>query len=286
MGIVAGLITMLCWGIAIFIAATISRKIGNTLTLFWMQLFGWLMGLAYFVFNFPSLNIAQLPQSLPVLLAIAALQIIAYLSFYKGMEKGQVSLVSPLGATWGLITAILGVAFYHETLGLNQLVAILLIVTGIVLLSIDIQAISKSKQVELLSGVKEGIISMLGWGIAWFLMVIPTNNLDWFMPAFVFRLFLLIMLSIYIATTGKSFLPPKKKFPLWPLLAVGALDMGAFFSLSLGMTATNSSIIAPIASSNTVVTILLARIFLREKLKPAQIGGIVGIITGIVLMSL
>lgn len=42
MGIVAGLFAMTFWGTAIFLAAIASRKLGNVITLFWMQAFGFL----------------------------------------------------------------------------------------------------------------------------------------------------------------------------------------------------------------------------------------------------
>ena len=62
--------------------------------------------------------------------------------------------------------------------------------------------------------------------------------------------------------------------------------MLAFMSLSIGISQTNSSIIAPIASANTIVVIGLAVIFLKEKLKLNQIIGTIGILIGIILISL
>ena len=71
MGIIAGLITMFFWGIAIFFAAIASRKIGNILTLFWMQVFGILVGVIYFLLNIRSLSLNHAVQFIPILLIIA-----------------------------------------------------------------------------------------------------------------------------------------------------------------------------------------------------------------------
>src|SRR3989344_6906350 len=156
MGILAGLLSMVCWGTAIFLAALASRKFGNFLTLFWMQLFGFHVGAVFFIFNFKSFAYFSIPQNIPLLLIVAMLQVIAYLAFYKGLEKAQVSLVSPIGAAWGLVTAVLGVIFLKEKLSGTQILSIGFIVVGILLLSININDFIKLKKINLLAGVKEG----------------------------------------------------------------------------------------------------------------------------------
>lgn len=286
MTILPGILSMIFWGIAIYLAATVSRKIGNVLTLFWMQLFGLIIGIIYFLWNITVFHFSQIPSFLPILFLIALLQIIAYLSFYRGMEKGQVSMVSPLGSTWSLVTAILGVVIYHEVLRPQQILAIISIIVGIFIISVDLTSIIQTKKLELLNGVREGLLSMLGWGVAWFLTVIPTRNLDWFLPAFIFRIILIAMLAIYIRFQKNTFISQKGHFPLLQLLIIGFFDMLAFMSLSIGISQTNSSIIAPIASANTIVVIGLALVFLKEKLKLNQLIGTVGILFGIILISL
>ena len=214
MGIVAGLLAMSFWGTAIFLAAIASRKLGNVLTLFWMQLFGFLVGVVYFLLNFNSFVSTSISQNIPLLIVVAILQVIAYLAFYKGLEKAQVSLVGPIGAAWGLVVALLGVILFKESLNTFQILAIGLIIVGIVLLSVNIKDLIKSKKVGLLVGVKEGIIAMLGWGVSLFLLVVATKDLGWFLPAFVFRFFVLLLLVGYIVSSKKLFIPKSTRFPL------------------------------------------------------------------------
>ncbi|OGD54088.1 hypothetical protein A3J78_01980, partial [Candidatus Beckwithbacteria bacterium RBG_13_35_6] len=147
---------MLFWGMAIFLAALVSRKIGNILTLFWMQLFGFLVGVIYSLLNFNLLSSTLTSSLIITLFFIASFQVIAYLAFYKGLEKGQVSLVSPLGASWGLITAILSIIFFKEVLKTSQLFAILLIITGIIVISVNLNDLIRHKTLKLLIGIKEG----------------------------------------------------------------------------------------------------------------------------------
>ena len=285
MGIIAGLLSMTFWGTAIFLAALASRRLGNVLTLFWMQLFGFLVGSFFFLINFGSFTFTAVTRNIPLLIVVAILQAIAYLAFYKGLEKAQVSLVSPIGATWGLITAVLGVIFFKELLSITQLLAIGLIVTGIVLLSINIQELVSLKKVNLLVGVKEGVIAMLGWGISLFLLVSATKDLGWFLPAFIFRFFVLLLMTGFIVFSKKTFVPISTKLPTLLLLLIGVFDIGGFFSYSIGVAGSNSSIVAPISSAFALVTVLLARIFLKEKLEVNKIVGISAIVVGLILIS-
>src|SRR3989338_4242812 len=232
MGIVAGLLSMVCWGTAIFLAALASRKIGNVLTLFWMQLFGFLFGIIYFILNFKSFFFTLVPQNIILLITVSLLQATAYLAFYKGLERAPVSLVSPIGAAWGLVTAVLGVIFFKEILTGTQIMALILIVSGIILLSVNFKDFYKLKKINLFIGVNEGLIAMLGWGISLFLLVIAAKDLGWFLPAFIFRFFMLLFLSAFILYSQKKFIAKSKKFPFGLLLLIGLFDIGGFFSYS------------------------------------------------------
>jgi len=286
MGILMGLATMALWGVEIFLAAIANRKLENVIVLFWMQLFGFLLGIGYFLFKFTSFDLNSIYHYLPQLLAVAVLQIGAYLSFYRGLAKGQVSMVSSIGASWGLLTAILGVVFLKEALKANQLIAIIFIAIGIVLVSINLKELINNKKLKLLVGVKEGLIAMACWGVALFLLASLTKSIGWFLPAFLFRLFLLILLAALILFSKKRFVPGKIKFPWGLLLLIGVFDMGAFFTFSLGTSGSFASIVATIGSAYALVTIILAKIFLKEKTEINQYLGITSIVLGLILISL
>ncbi len=284
--IIPGVVSMFSWGVAIFLAAIVSRKIGNILTLLWMQVFGLLVGFLYYLPNVHAISSPNLAAALPVIFVIAILQLIAYLAFYKGLEKGQVSLVSPLGASWGLISALLGVIFYKEHFAFHQVGAVLLILAGIIGLSIDIKKLFSSKKVALTVGVKEGVIAMFAWGISLFLLVMPTKSVNWFLPTFVFRLILIVCLSLYMMATKTPFIQKKGRMPWGQLFVIGAFDFAAFMSLSLGELQANSSFILPIASAYALVTVALAWIFLKEKMTPRHIIAALAIIAGIAAISI
>lgn len=277
---------MTFWGTAIFLAAIASRKTGNVLTLFWMQLFGFIIAFIYLILGPASLNFSALTQNAPVLIGIAFLQVYAYLSFYRGLEKANVSLVGPIGAAWGLVVAILGIAFLGETLDPLQAVAVSLIVVGIVMLSVDLRSFLKLKKVNILTGVQEGMGAMFGWGVSLFLLVFPAKQLGWFIPTFVFRFLVIIILVGYIVATGRKFVPRKAEAPFKLLLLIGLFDVGGFFAYSLGVAGEQASVVGPIASAFALVSVILAKIFLKEKLDRNKLAGILAITSGLVLISI
>lgn len=285
-GILAGLLSMFAWGVADFLAAKSTRKVGNVLTLFWMQIVGFLVASIYFLINLSSFNIATVPRFFTILMIVGLLQLIANLFFYKGFKEGQVSLVSPIGSSWAMVTVILSVMFLREAPQPIQIMGILLTFIGLILASINIKELFEIKKLTVLAGVREGIIAMIGWGLSFFLIVPASQALDWFLPVYIFRFSTLLFLTLYI-----FFKKLPLKTSLKPSLAalylpIGFLSIVAPFSYSFGVGGEYASIVAPIAASSPLITIVLARIFLKEKITLNQASGIAAIITGIILISL
>ena len=277
---------MFGWGTSDFLAAKSSRRIGYLLTYFWTQLVAFLIALIYFWIKLPTLNINNIPQYLIFLLPAGFLFLVGTLAFYKGLTEGQVSLVSPIGASWAMITVVLSVVFFKEVLQTNQIIAIILIISGIILVSVNLKELLKIKRLTLLGGIKEGLIAMLAWGISLFLMVPVSKALSWFLPVFALKLFGLLFLVIYTMFSKKS-LKIDLQIPLLILLfLIGFLDIIAFFAYSFGVEREYASIVAPVAASFPLVTIILARIFLKEKIVFNQALGIAGVIAGLILISI
>jgi len=79
---------------------------------------------------------------------------------------------------------------------------------------------------------------------------------------------------------------PRLPVRWWPyLVAQGALDCGAYVALLAGSDGPRATIAVVIASAFGAVTILLARVFLRETMNRAQWLGIAAIIAGVMVLS-
>lgn len=286
MGVLAGLIAMLGWGSGDFLAALSSRRIGNLKTLFWMQITSFCIASIFFIINFQTFKLTAVPQYLILLFMVALLQVTAYLSFYKGLEEGMISVVSPIGSTFALVTTILSIVFYGEQLNSHQVLAIVVVFIGIFLVSTNIKELLGVKKLSFLKGVRDALIAMLGWGISLFLIVPASKALGWFLPVYIFKFFVLFLI-ITVFLFKKQIFKIKKQFNIvLLLLAVGIFDISAFFGYSLGVSSEYASIVAPISGAFAMITVLLARLFLKEKLVPNQIIGILAIVLGIIIINI
>ncbi|PIU68957.1 hypothetical protein COS81_02020 [candidate division WWE3 bacterium CG06_land_8_20_14_3_00_42_16] len=286
MEILTGLLCMFGWGASDFFAAVSSRKIGNILTLFGMEVVGLLVAFGYLLLSHATFDLVLLLKSLPLLIIITLLQIISFLAFYQGLTKAQVSLVSPLSSSWALVTTILSLIFLKETLTASEAIAITFIVISIFLLSINLGQLIKTKKMSVFAGVKEGIVAMGGFGISMFLIVLVSRTLGWFLPVFFFRLLAVFFLLLYLVFKKNQSFKKQTLSNLFLVIPIGLFDVGAFIAYGIGVRGERASIVAAVAGAFPLVTIILAKIFFKEKIVVNQAIGIIGIIGGLVILAL
>lgn len=285
LSILFGLVAMLSWGTGDFLAAISSRKIGSLKTYFWMRIAGTILASLY-LFQTKEKFPLELNLIFPLFLS-ALLEVIATLSFYKGLSIGLLSVVSPISSSWAMVTAILAVIFLKEVFSIVELLAIGLIILGIWLVSSDLK-LSLSKKINLKKGGKEGLIAMFGWGLMAFLFIFASKNYGgWYLSIMIMRVFTILLVSLFSAFFKKNLVIKKKNFSILKLiLPIGLFDALGFFSLNFGSLIGQASIVSPISSSFSVITVILGIVFLKEKLITSQIFGILSVIAGIVILSI
>jgi drug/metabolite transporter (DMT)-like permease len=282
-GIITGLTSMFSWGIADFFVAMATRKIGNFRALFWMLIVSLASASVYLLAETPNW---QIPLQMLFLIALVGfLQVLAMLSFYQGLAVGLVSVVSPIASSYTWIVVLLSMLFLKEKLTNIQLLGILLILVGIPAISLNLEEIRYSQGNILQKGVKEGLLTMLGWGISYTMLIPAVRQLGWFLPVFLFHFFAIVSLFLYGELTKKSFKMDNLSM-LPALICIGVLSMVGFLASGFGFQYSLASVVAPIAATFPMVTILLARIFFKEKLFWNQALGIAGVISGLILLSI
>jgi len=187
LGIIFGIVSLLSWGIADLLAKVVIVKIGGLRALFIQQLVGFLIiGIYSFVFlTMPVITI----QAMIILIITSIFATFGYIMFYKAMEHGNVSIISPIVSSWAAMTVVLSIIFFKETLTSLQGLAIIMIFCGIFLTSIVWGDFKKSIKKGFSTGVREAIISMICWGIAFTLLKIIVDLLGNIIPIVFFRFF-------------------------------------------------------------------------------------------------
>ena len=282
-GIISGLIAMLCWGIADFLVAVTIRKVGSLKAMFWGNLIGLFPLIFVVIFFFNQLFITV--NELILLLIAGAIMLVATISFYKAYEIGEVSVVTPIATSASLVTVLLAVLILGEQLSLLNIISIIIVSLGIILVSTDFK---KLKHIHTVKGVKEAVITMILWGVYIFIIKVLSSTMS-LINLSVFS-FLLInsYLMVYPLIKKVSInLKDLKKDKIYMIfIANSLLFLFAWVAFNYGIKHDLISLVAPVSSLSPSITVILALIFYKEKLVLNQKLGILTILLGLFLISL
>ncbi|MCD6523055.1 MAG: DMT family transporter [Candidatus Diapherotrites archaeon] len=277
LGVLFGIVTMIAWGTADFLVARAVRKAKVFDVFVWSQLVSVLvLLLGLFFFDVGALTYVD------VLLVVVGgvLSVVSYLAFYKGLEVGKVSVVSPIAACWSLVVVFLCIMFGGEHLTVLKGSGVALAVIGAVLTSFRWRDVKKLKVAK---GVRYAVLAMLAWGIYFFFIDVMEGRVGWFLGILLIKVMAVIYAWMYVFVGGKRVNVKN----VWRYVAVvGLLEAIAFLFFGLGISMEYSSIVAPVSAAFPMVTVLLAWIVLNEKVDINQKIGIVSVVMGLVLLSL
>jgi drug/metabolite transporter (DMT)-like permease len=293
-GVVLGLTGAFCWGSADFAARFSSRRIGAYRALFFMQFFGFVLLSGYLQWT-GGFSLGVAPGWHPWAMAAAAgvLNVAASLALYHSFEVGTLSIVGPVSSCYPALTVVLALLSgerIHWVRGTGLAVTLL----GVILASTSFSSFQRKRAEEglelpaahLSEGVGAAIAAAIGFGVMfWFLgfHVLPAVGAP--ISVWMMRLTSIVSLALVAAPAGKGLALPRGAV-WWALFAAGILDTGAFLATNSGMQPGQVSVVSVLASLYGAVTVLLAWIFLRERLELNQSLGIAMIFLGIVLVSL
>lgn len=222
-----------------------------------------------------------------VLITISAgiLGVIGYVFLYSGFQKGNVSIVSPITASWSVITTILAVFLFQETLNPLQIIGVIAVFIGVFLASTNLAELKKSIQQGRSSGVTDALISMVAWGIAYTLLRPMSLAFGPIMALLFLRIAAItILLSLTKITKTNLSTPTRLIFTF--IAMAGLLDLVGFLAFNFSISTAFLSIVGPVAATYPAVTIALAYFFLKEKVVTNQKIGIMAILAGLILISL
>jgi len=133
-------------------------------------------------------------------------------------------------------------------------------------------------------GLKYAVIAALTFGADFVVIDLLVSEIGWFLPVFFVSAITAFFLFLYSGAAKKDISFPKNI--LLFIFLVGALDTVAYLSYSSGVTSEYAAIVAPIGAASPAVSIILARIFFKEKLHFNQKIGAVSVLAGLILLSL
>lgn len=288
--IIAGLGGMVGWGFSEFAAKKSVDMAGTISSLVWAHIFG---SILLFILLFSRLCITHNTTLLPgnvgewlELIGFGALQTVVYYFAYKAFEKGEVSILSPIFASFAGIVALMSVVLFGEKLNPAFIPVLILIFLGTILINIDLKSLKAGRvRLKAVAGLKEILAATILaaiWTLGWDK---TTQNKDWLMYTSFMFLFMTISAYALAKQTKTSIwkVQPKAWKFLW---LVGIGEVGAYLAITLGYAnTTHASIVAVLSGASSWVTIVLARLFLKEKMTSLQTASCIIIIAGIVFLA-
>ncbi len=281
-GVLFGIFTMISFGVQDFLMAKISRHIGSFRTSLWFVLLSFIVFIVLALFLFTGSGID--PFMVILLIITGFVSVTAILSFTKGLEIGNVSIIATVGNTWGAITALLGFLILGQRIGSFQILDICLIIIGTVLVSLNLKDVFKLKPNKFHLGLRYAFVAAVAFGLYFFLLSFLTKTLGWFDTAFLVTIPMVLFLLLYGTLTDNKLKVKESRMPL--LFLIGILSIVGLLSYNLGVTYNYTDIVAPVSSASPLVTIILAFLFLKERLTNSQKIGVFLILLGLVLLSI
>ena len=294
MGIILGLAAALCWGAADFLARNLTQIIGTYRTLFFMQFIGAFVLSVYVLGSGEVARLAHHSGWQPWIWAavVAMMNAFCALALYRSFEVGVLSIVSPVAASSSALTVILSF-LSGETISRVRAFGIGAALLGVVLAATHFSSGSYNEisgrtthKGQLTRGVGWALVASVSYGINfWLLGFFVTPFLGGSVPIWIIRVGTITTLALFAVPVRQSIRPPRGRI-WWLILLVGTLDTCAYLLANFGFTTEQVAVVSVLASLFSAVTVLLAWLFLHDKLQWSQWLGIGIIFVGIVLVKL
>ena len=272
--IVLALGASLSWGLADFFGPLQGRKLGVLRTLVYVEIAG-LLVIALIV----AVRGAG-PQSAVALLAIPAAisGTLGLFAYYRGIAVGAISIVAPIAGVSAVVPVIVGIASGESPSGL-QLTGIACALIGVFLAAREPR---QGGEAKLAAGVGLAILAAIGFG-GYFPFMHAAGNADYWWASLIFRLASTGVILVAVAVQRPALGVPARILPWLALIGFG--DMFGNLLYAAASTSGLVSVTSVLASLYPIVTVVLARIVLSERVARSQEAGIGLTLAGVVLIS-
>jgi drug/metabolite transporter (DMT)-like permease len=280
LSILFGLLSALSWGAGDFTGGIASRKTGAYRTVFYGEVIG------IFVLFFVIMAFGEtIPNRRVWFFAILAgvLGTMGLILLYHSMTLGLMSIAAPVSALLAAVLPVI-VGIFRE--GLPKWITI--IGFGFALFAVWMISQSEGGMKNLashLADLKLPLLAGIGFGSYFVFMHEATNTGATVWPMVASRFGGLVAVTIYMFVTRSAW--KVENISAWPIIALnGILDISGNIFFILASQIGRLDVAAVLSSLFPGSTVLLAWIFLKERLTRNQWIGILSALTAIVLMTI
>ncbi|RMQ40661.1 putative membrane protein [Pseudomonas cichorii] len=281
-GVFGGLMVMLCWGVSDFIQSLMIRQLGTAKTMLVRNIFTFAVASflgAYLIFT-QQLRFDS--SAVFIITCSSAAYVLGYYCYMRGCEIGNLTLVSPIASTYSLVTILFSIIFLQEHLVPAAWFAVSIIFVGIVMTSGNIfRSLRGGSQ-----GFLQAVLAMVGFGVAFFILGFSSKTLDVTNAFFYSALTQAVLFSsLALARNGKLQKGDLTQHRFLIFLAHSLLVNAGWVFYIFASKVGDLSLVTPISSVYSGVTVLLAIAIYREITTVGQKVGIGAVLVGVFLLS-
>jgi drug/metabolite transporter (DMT)-like permease len=279
------------WGFADFLARFTGRSVGVAATFLAVSMVG-LGALLLYMWKFDEAMLWHNPDAtsaggLGLLIGAGVGAAVATILLYEALAKGPVSLSSPVVSSYPALAVPISVAL-GATPQWWQWLAMVVTMAGIWIVAMVVSS-GGSWREQYEGAVIRRSILLSAAGAVCFAITLTTADvaIETYGPWQTMAATRIVGAILFIGWFLLRREAPRFYPRLWPILiALSLLDTMGYLGVYLGLGYVNGEFAIVASSSYSVVTVILARIFLREPVNLAQWGGIALVVGGIALLSL
>lgn len=277
LGVCLGLCASVCWGFADFLGGLEARRLPGMVVVLCSQAFGVTI-LATLVLVGGGLSIGG--EDLLAACVAGLSGALGLSCFYRALSVGVMSIVAPITAT-GVIVPVLFGLLSGEQPTMLQAGGMLAAAAGIVLATKDrSETLEDRRRMKLSAGLALVAAISIGVGLTALNRAADAGVLDAVLLARLTSVAALV-LAVAVIRPGLGEVVPRRK----GLASIGVLDVAATCLYAGASTTGLLSVTALMSSLYPIVTILLARMVLSERVRRVQAVGIAAAVGGVLLMA-
>jgi drug/metabolite transporter (DMT)-like permease len=282
--VATGLAAAFCWGTADYMSRSQSQKLGYYKTVVYSHLVTLVVLISLIPAIAPSLQFPVTPVL--VLVGAGALNFAAFIFLYRAYHIGVVSVVAPVAYTYPAVTTVLSVIILASILSSVQLLAIVGILVGVILLSTRFSELYGFMRGRGAPNLTKGVGSALGssvlFGTVYIAIGYTAPLVSVVLPVLVLRVVAIIAGFALAPLFHQSLRPSRQVFSL-KIIAMGILEAMGFLFFTYGISTASGSlpIVAALSSMGGAVAASYGLAFLRERLEPNQMIGILMSLLGV-----
>jgi drug/metabolite transporter (DMT)-like permease len=263
----------LTWGLADFFGPLQGRVLGALRTLVYVQL-GGLAGIALIV----AVRGKGMDGSAALLAIPAAISgTLGLFAFYRGIAVGAISIVAPIAGISAIVPVIVGIASGDRPTPW-QLLGMAAALAGVFLAARE----PGRGGARFTAGVGLAMLAAVGFG-GYFPFMHAAGNADFWWASLIFRLTSSSVILAAVAVRRPHVGVPRRVLPWLALIGFG--DMFGNLLFAAASSSGLVSITSVLASLYPIVTVVLARIVLSERVARSQEAGIGLTLAGVALIS-